>query len=574
MHVANSIRGACRRWALRVCSCGTGVTVAPFGRLARAVPVLAGALAAAQCLGQDPLDILIRGGLVVDGTGREGFVADVGVRKGRIARVGDLADAAAARVIDAAGMVVAPGFIDIHNHSDYTLLAEPRCESMIRQGVTTMVLGEGGSAGPVHPREREWTTLGGYFDHVEARGVAANICSYVGLTQVWRYVKGDELEPAEPAQIEAMGRLVAEAMREGAMGLSNSLLMPPSSLVTTEQLVALARIAGDHGGIYSTHIRDEGRGVFDAVAEAIRVGSEAGVRVDIIHLKIADQALWGRMGEVLASIEAARRRGLDIRANVYPYTAGQNDLRAIIPPWAHDGGSDAMLERLRSPASRDRIRRDILDPSQAWYNHYLAVGGDWSRMLLVQLGHPSNRSFVGRRMSDFVEARGGDPIDALFDLLLEEGGSVRTVYFHHQEDDMLQALRRPYVSVGSDGSAISADGPSGGTHPHPRWYGTFPRVLGRYVRERGALTLAEAVRKMTSMNADKLGILDRGRILEGLAADIAVFDPDTVADRATFASPHQYPAGVAHVLVNGEEVLSAGSHTGRLPGRVIRRTSR
>ncbi len=540
-------------------------------RIARVVLGFAVALAVDGSLAQEPFDILIVGGLVVDGTGRDAFVADLGVRRGSIARLGDLAHADGRRIIDATGLVVAPGFIDIHNHSDFTLLEEPRCESMVRQGVTTMVLGEGGSAGPVQPGEREWTTLGGYFDHVEARGVAANICSYVGLTQVWRYVKGDALEPATPAQVEAMGELVAEAMGEGAMGLSNSLLMPPARQVTTEQLVVLAEVAAEHGGIYSTHVRDEGRGVFAAVTEAVRVGDEAGITVDIIHLKIADESLWGRMSELLVTIEAARRRGLDIRANVYPYTAGQNDLRAIVPPWAHDGGNEAMLMRLRSPAERQRIRRDILDPKQDWYNHYLAVGGDWSRMLLAQLQRPSNRTFVGRRMSEFIEARGGDPFDVFFDLLVEEGGRVRTVYFHHQEDDMVLALQRPYVSVGSDGAAISPDGPSASTHPHPRWYGTFPRVLGRYVRERKLLTLEEAVRKMTSMNADKLGIVDRGRIREGLAADVVVFDPDTVTDEATFAKPHQYPSGISHVLVNGVEVLAGGSHTGQLPGRVIRR---
>jgi N-acyl-D-aspartate/D-glutamate deacylase len=526
------------------------------------------------CFAQSPFDVLIRNGLVIDGSGREGFVADVGLRGDRIARIGDLSDSAGSRVIDATGLVVAPGFIDIHNHSDFTLLEEPRCESMIRQGVTTMVLGEGGSAGPVKAGEREWTTLGGYFDHVERRGVAANICSYVGLTQVWRYVKGDALEPADDAQVGAMADLVAEAMREGAMGLSNSLLMPPSSLVTTEQLVTLARVAAEHGGIYSTHIRDEGRGVFDAVAEAVRVGAEARIRVDIIHLKIADQALWGRMDEVVGMIDSSQHAGLNIRANVSPYTAGQNNLRAIIPPCAHDGGNDAMLERLRSPAARTRIKRDILDPNQDWYNHYLAVGSDWSRMLLVQLSRPANAPFVGRSMKDLVEARAGDPFDVLFDVLIEESGNVRTVYFHHQEDDMLHALRKPYVSVGSDGAAISPDGPSGDTHPHPRWYGTFPRILGRYVREQGALTLPDAVRKMTSMNAEKLGILDRGLVREGLLADLVVFDPDTVADRATFARPHQYPVGIPHVFVNGSSVLADGRHTGRLPGRVIRRSPR
>lgn len=522
------------------------------------------------CRAQEAFDVLIRNGLVVDGSGRDGFVADIGFRGHRVARVGDLSEAAGRRIIDAKGLAVAPGFIDIHNHSDLTLLDEPQCESMIRQGVTTMVLGEGGSAGPVAAGERPWTTLGGYFDHVERRGVAANICSYVGLTQVWRYVKGDTLEPADEAQVEAMADLVAEAMHEGAMGLSNSLLMPPSSLVTTEQLVRLAAVAAEHGGIYSTHIRDEGRGVFEAVAEAIRVGAEARIRVDIIHLKIADQALWGRMDQVAGMIESARRRGLDIRANVYPYTAGQNDLRAIIPPWAHDGGNGAMLERLQSADAKERMKRDILDPNQGWYNHYLAVGGDWSRMLLVQLGRKANAPFVGRRMKDLIDARGGDPFDVLFDVLVEEGGRVRTVYFHHQEEDMLHALRKPYVSIGSDGAAISSDGLARGTHPHPRWYGTFPRVLGRYVREQGVLSLPEAVRKMTSMNAEKLGILNRGLIREGFVADAVIFDPDAVTDRATFARPHQYPEGILHVFVNGVAVLSAGVHTGRLPGQVIR----
>ena len=540
----------------------------------RHVPVAAlilTAIAMHPCSAQEPFAVLIRNGLVVDGSGNEPFRADVGIRDGRIARVGNLSDAVGLRTVNADGLVVAPGFIDIHNHSDFTLLEEPRCESMIRQGVTTMVLGEGGSAGPVPEGQREWTTLGGYFEHVEQLGVAANICSYVGLTQVWRYVKGDALEAADATEIEAMSMLVEEAMNEGAMGLSNSLLMPPSNLVTTAQLGTLAKVAAQHGGIYSTHIRDEGRGVFGAIAEAIRVGAEAGIRVDIIHLKIADEALWGRMDEVLAMIQDARRRGLDIRANVYPYTAGQNNLVAIIPPWAHDGGRAALLRRLRDPQARGRMRQDILDPQQTWYNHYLAVGGDWSRMLLVQLDHPANVPFVGRRMSELVDDRGGNPFDVLFDVLLQEEGSVRTVYFHHEEEDMTLALRQPFVSVGSDGAAISPEGAAARTHPHPRWYGTFPRVLGRYVRDANVLTLPEAVRKMTAMNAEKLGILDRGLLREGLRADIVLFAPGTIADRATFADPHQYPEGIRHVFVNGVEVLDNGIHTGKLPGQVIRR---
>ncbi len=538
--------------------------------MSRTLLALAALVLAGPCRAEETLDILIRGGRVVDGSGTPGLVADVGIRGDRIVRVGDLADATAARTIDASGLVVAPGFVDIHNHSDFTLLEEPRCQSMIRQGVTTMVLGEGGSAGPVRPGEHPWTTLGGYFDHVEEAGVATNICSYVGQTQVWTYVKGEALEPATGAEIEAMKREVARAMEEGAMGLSTSLLMPPSNLVTREQLVELARVAASYGGLYSTHIRDEGYGVFESIEEAIAVGKGARIRVDVIHLKIAEQQLWGRMPDVISLFDEARRQGHDIRANVYPYNAGQNDLRAIIPPWAHDGGNAAMLERLRDPGQRARMKKDILEGLDGWYNHLLAVGGDWSRILLVGLHEPKNRPFVGRSMADLIEARGGEGVDVLFDVLLEEGGSVRAVYFHHREDDMLYALSQPYVSVGSDGAAISPDGVYADMNPHPRWYGTFPRVLGRYVREQGRLTLAEAVRKMTSMNAEKVGILDRGRIREGFRADVTLFDPEAVADRATFEDSQQYPAGIPYVIVNGVVVLDDGRHTGALPGDVIR----
>ena len=528
-------------------------------------------LIAATCLvAQSEFNLIVRGGTVLDGSGADGVRADVAVSGGKIAKIGDLSGYRAERVIDATGLVVAPGFIDMHNHSDQTLLAEPENESMIRQGVTTMVLGEGGSAGPTRDPDSPWKTLGGYFDHVERKGVAANICSYVGQTQIWEHVKGEALEPATPEQIAAMREQVDQAMREGAMGLSTSLLMPPSSLVTTEQLVELASAAAAYGGIYSTHIRDEGMGVFRAIEEAIEVGKGAGIRVDIIHMKIADQKLWGQMNEVVAMIDKAREEGHDIRAHVYPYNAGQNNLRSIIPPWAHDGGNEAMLGRLRDPELRVRMKKDILEGIDGWYNHYLAVGSDWGRMLLVGFSQPRNKPFVGKRMSELIEARGGDPIDVLFDVLLEENGSVRTVFFHHNEDDMLYALKQPYVSVGSDGSAISKDGEYASLHPHPRWYGTFPRVLGRFVREKKALTLPEAIKKMTSMNAEKIGIEDRGRLQEGFWADITVFDPETVIDRATFEDPHQYPEGIPYVVVNGVVVLDDGEHTGALPGKVIR----
>ena len=537
-----------------------------------------------SCSGADPqprFDLLITGGSVVDGNGTPPVRADVGIRDGLIAVVGDLTGADAARRIDASRMTVAPGFIDIHNHSDYTILSEPRSESMIRQGVTTMVLGESRSAGPVKPGVNEdararadravadWTTLGGYFERLQRQRMATNIASFVGEEQVWTYVKGYGQSPATPAELDQMKKLVAQAMEEGALGLSTSLLQPPSSLATTANLIELAKVAKQYGGIYSTHIRDEGEYVFQSVEEAIGVGKGAGIPVDIIHMKIAHKKLWGRANEIIAMVQRARDAGYNVQANVYPYTAGQNNLSSIVPPWAHDGGRARMLERLADPAARARMRREVLNGLPNWYNHYLATGEGWGGMLLVSLKHERNKPFQGRRMSDLIEARGGNPADVLFDVLIEEDGSVPTVFFHHSEPDMQLVMKQPWTSIGSDGSAVSPDGASGRSHPHPRYYGTFPRVLGRYVRELNVLSLPEAVRKMTSLNADKIGIKGRGRLEAGMFADVTIFDQDRVIDRATFENPHQFPTGITYVIVNGVVVIDNEQHTGALAGRVL-----
>ncbi len=528
---------------------------------------------------QAPYDLVITGGSVIDGDGGPATSLDIGIRDGRIVSLGKLSTSSARQRIDATGLTVAPGFIDMHNHSDFTILVEPASESMIRQGVTTMVLGESRSAGPVKPgvddgRRQDgvtvdWTTLGGYFDRLERQHMATNIASYVGEEQVWTYVKGYDQSPATPDELAAMKTLVAQAMEDGAMGLSTSLLQPPSSLATTDNLIELATIAKQHGGIYSSHIRDEGEGVFRAVEEAIQVGKGAGIRVDIIHMKIAHQKLWGRVSEVIAMVQKARDAGFDIQANVYPYTAGQNNLSSIIPQWAHDGGREKMVQRLRDPAARRRMRAEVLQGLPGWYNHYLATGGGWSGMQLVSLRHERNAPFQGKRMSELIEARGGDPVNVLFDVLVEEDGSVPTVFFHHSEPDMQLVLKQPWTSIGSDGTAVNPDGPTGRSHPHPRYYGTFPRVLGRYVRELKVLTLPEAVKKMTSMNADKIGIKDRGRLREGLWADVTIFDQNTVIDRATFENPRQYPVGITYVIVNGVVTIDNGRHTGALAGRVV-----
>jgi N-acyl-D-aspartate/D-glutamate deacylase len=526
-------------------------------------------------------DVLITHGSVLDGTGSDARTADVAITNGKIAAIGDLSGADAARRIDATGLTVAPGFIDMHNHSDYTVLAEPKAESMVHQGVTTMVLGESRSAGPVKagvnddPRSlsdgvtADWSTLGGYFQKLEQKHMATNIASYVGEEQVWTYVKGYGQSPATAGELEAMKQLVAQAMEDGAMGLSTALLEPPSSLATTDNLIELAKVAKRYGGIYASHIRDEGERVFEAVDEAIKVGSGAGLPVDILHMKIAHKKLWGRVDEIIAKVQKARDAGQVVTANVYPYTAGQNNLSSIIPPWAHDGGRAKMVERLRDPAARRRMHGEILNGIPGWYNHYEATGDGWAGMILVSMHAPRNQPFQGKRMSELIAARGGDPVEVLFDLLIDEDGSVPTVFFHHSEPDMQLVLKQPWTSIGSDGAAVNPDGPTGKSHPHPRYYGTFPRVLGRYVRELHVLTLPDAVRKMTSLNADKIGVKDRGRLAEGQWADVTIFDAVRVIDRATFENPHQFAAGIEYVLVNGVVTLDRGQHTGALAGRVI-----
>jgi N-acyl-D-amino-acid deacylase len=550
-------------------------------RSSSALLLLALCAACARPAAQAPYDLVVAGGSVLNGEGTPAVTADVGIRDGRIAAIGDLRSAPTRQRIDAAGLTVAPGFIDIHNHSDYTIVVEPKAESMIRQGVTTMVLGESRSAGPVKiganddPRSRadgatvDWTTLGGYFARLERQHMSTNIASYVGEEQIWTYLKGYGQTPASAGEIEQMKTLIAQAMEEGAMGLSTALLQPPSSVATTANLIELAKVSKRYGGIYSSHIRDEGENVFKAVDEAIQVGAGAGIPVDILHMKIAHQKLWGRASEIIAMVQKARDAGQNVQANVYPYTAGQNNLSSIIPPWAHDGGRQKLLERLRDPAARRRMHDEVLNGLPNWYNHYLATGGGWSGMLLVSLQHERNKPFQGRRMSDLIAARGGDPVNVLFDVLVEEGGSVPTVFFHHSEPDMQLVLKQPWTSIGSDGSAVNPDGPTGRSHPHPRYYGTFPRVLGRYARDLKVITLPDAVRKMTSLNADKIGVKDRGRLKDGQWADVTVFNPATVIDKATFENPHQFPVGIEYVIVNGVITIDRGRHTGALAGRVI-----
>jgi N-acyl-D-amino-acid deacylase len=535
-----------------------------------------------------PFDVLIRGGKIIDGTGNPWFDGDVAIRGDRIEVVGPLAPGATAhRVIDATGLIVAPGFVDMHSHSDMTLLEDGSAQSKVRQGVTTEILGEDTSAGPAKGKRPPssvqhsgatltWTTLGGYFDAIERQGSAVNVASYVGLGTLLECVQGNALDRPDGERLEAMKGLLDEAMRDGAIGLSTMLAGPRELAVTTDDLVILSQVVKRHGGLFSSHIRNEGVEVFDSVKEAIAVGRRAQVPVDIIHLKIADQSLWGRMRDIVSLIDEARRTGVNVQANVYPYTRGNNDLASIIPPWAHEGGKAQLIARLKDRSLRDRLKHDIRTGLTGWYNHYTAVGGDWSRMLISGHLSPANQRFEGQTMDRIVAAKlaelnlAPDPLDILFDFLVDENGAISTIYAHHTENDMNLALVQPWCSIGSDGSALAIEGPLRRGHPHPRNFGTFPRILGEYVRNRKLLRLEDAVRKMTSLNAAKAGMLDRGLLRPGQHADVVIFDPASVIDHSTYVEPFQYNTGIIHVLVNGTLVLENGQPGKTRPGRALR----
>ncbi len=530
----------------------------------------------------EPVDLLIRNGRIVDGSGNPWYFGSVAVRGDRIVAVGRLGELPARRVLDAHGWVVAPGFIDLHTHSDYTLLVDGNAESKIRQGVTTEILGESASAGPVlgpalEPRQRElqtmglkldWRTLGEYFQRLERQGIAVNVASYVASGQLWMDVLGNHNRRPTPAEMQQMEQLAEQAMREGALGLSSGLIYPPDRYFTTDELIRLARVAARYGGIYTAHIRGEGNTVMQAVDEAVEIGRQAGLPVHILHLKVAGQANWGRMPEVVRRIEQARAEGVDVTADVYPYIAAQTDLHMCLPPRLLEGTREELLARLRDPSVRAELRRELAPGSPGWVGSQVQEAGGWHGVMVGSVHNEADRPYQGLRMDEVARKLGEDPVDALCDLLLREGGSAGAIYFLMDEADLRTALVQPWVGIGSDGSAVNPEMPFAG-FPHPRFYGTFPRVLARYVREQGVLTLPDAIRKMTSLPAQIVGLSDRGLLRPGMAADIVVFDPQRIADRATFDNPRQYAVGIEYVVVNGQVVLEQGRHTGTRPGRVL-----
>ncbi len=531
---------------------------------------------------EDVYDILIRNGRIIDGTGSPWYAGDVGIRSGRIAAIGTLGGAAR-QTVDAAGMVVAPGFIDMLGQSEMSILVDPRLPSKIFQGITTEITGEGSSAGPLNDSivaadrdgyahygiTPDWRTLGGYFARLEKQGIGINLASYVGATQVRRMVLGDGDRTPTAEELDRMKALVRDAMREGAVGVSTSLQYPPAPYAGTDELVALAAEAARLGGVYATHMRSEGDRIDAALDETFRIGRAAGIPVEIWHLKVAGKRNWGRMTRVVARIDSARRAGIDVAADTYAYPAWFNSMSAFVPPWAHDGGTAKLLERLRDPAMRRRIRREMLTPSGTWDNEWQEIPGP-SAVIIGVVQNPALEQYMGKTLAQVAALRHTDAIETLLDLLVEDEGYTSVAVFGMSEPDVALALEQPWVSIDNDSQGTSPDGLLGKEHPHPRAYGTFPRILRKYVRERPRLTLEDAVRKFSSLPAQRMRLGDRGVLKVGMWADVVVFNPDSVRDRATFATPNQLSVGMRWVLVNGIPVIADGQATGALPGQVIR----
>ncbi len=546
--------------------------------------VLGGAVALRPNLAEEPAyDLLIINGQILDGTGSPWFAGSVGIRDGKIAAVGRLPGATGKRVLDAKGLIVSPGFMDQHSHSDFTLLVDGKAESKIRQGVTTEILGESSSAAPVlglaaaefdrslaaTGLKRDWATLAEYFARAERQGISVNIASYVGSGQIRSCVMGNVNRAPTSDELIQMLELTEQAMRDGAIGLSSGLIYPPNAYARTEEITDLARIAARHGGIYATHIRSESEASLLAIREAIEIGEKAGLPVHIFHFKKYGRANWGKMQEQLDLIQSARDRGVEVTADQYPYVAAMTGLEMCIPPKFMEGTAEDFVARLKDPKVRAEIRQAIDEGLPGWGDNEVKSVGGWHGVLVAALQKPENKQFEGRRMDEVARAMGKDPLDALCDLLISEGGSADAVYFGMSEDDVRLALQQPWVGIGSDGSAVTPAMRFIGK-PHPRFFGTFPRVLGYYVREQKVLSLAEAIRKMTSFSAQLSGLADRGLLRPGLGADITIFDAQKISDKATFEDPLQYSVGVEYVIVNGTVVLDRGEHTGAKPGRALR----
>jgi N-acyl-D-aspartate/D-glutamate deacylase len=539
-------------------------------------------LVSAVAMGDD-FDTILRNGHIIDGTGSPWYSGDVGIKGGKIVAIGNLSAAKAHRVIDVHSMVVAPGFVDMLGQSELTILVNPHVPSKIFQGITTEITGEGGSIAPLNSDlikidriffehygiTPDWKTLRQYFARLEKQGIGINLATYVGATQVRRMVLGDENRAPDSKQLEEMKLLVRDAMKDGAVGVSTALEYPPAPYASTEELIALAAEAAPFGGIYATHMRSEGDAIISALDEAIRIGREARIPVEIWHLKTAGKSNFGRMPEVIAHIEEARRSGLDITADTYAYTAWFNSLSAFIPPWAQDGGTVKMIERLKDPDTRKKIREAMLTPSKEWDNEWDEIPGP-EAILVGAIHNPKLLSLQGKNIAEISKLLNQDPIDTIFDLLIQDDAFTSVAVFGMSEPDVALALVQPWVSINNDSSGTSPQGILGQENPHPRAYGTFPRILRKYVREEKKLSLEEAIRKFTSLATQRMRLTDRGVLKSGMWADIVVFDPEKVRDLATFENPNQLSEGMEYVFVNGVPVIDEGKMTRNLPGKVLR----
>ncbi len=552
-----------------------------MNRFCRLLPCLALPLIW-SCAGEPDYDLVVRGGTIYDGSGQPGYIGDVAVKGDRIAYVGPRAPGKASREIDAGGRAVAPGFINMLSWANESLLVDGLGQSDLRQGVTLEVMGEGNSMGPLNERMKQqgverqgdirydidWTTLGQYLEKLESKGVALNVTSFVGATSVRNYVLGEADVQPTPEQLAAMRGLVRQSMEEGAMGVGSSLIYAPASYAKTPELIALAAEAGRCGGIYISHIRSEGDHLLEAVQETIEIARSAGTPAEIYHLKAAGRSNWGKLDAVIEAVEKARKSGLRITADMYTYTAGATGLDAAMPPWVQDGGLEAWIARLKDPATRARVIAEMRDPKPAWENLYRHAGPEGT--LLLSFKNPALKPLTGKTLGEVAKARRVSPEEAAIQLVIEDGTRVGVAYFLMSEDNVRRQVALPWVSFGSDEAAQASEGVFLLSNAHPRAYGNVARLLGRYVREQKALTLEDAVHRLSGLPAQNLALADRGQLKKGFFADVVVFDPKTIQDHATFDKPHQYATGVSEVLVNGKIALQGGEPTGAKPGRFVR----
>jgi N-acyl-D-amino-acid deacylase len=530
-------------------------------------------------------DVIIKGGTIYDGTGGEPSRSrgiDLAIRGDRIAGIGDFKNAKAKTVIDAKGLAVAPGFINMLSWSTESLIQDGRSQSELRQGVTTEIMGEGESMGPVNDRVREhmlreqsdikydikWNTLAEYLRYLETRGISCNVASFIGATTIRENVIGFEDKQPTPEQLDQMRELVRKEMEAGALGIGTSLIYPPAFYAKTDELIELCKVAAKYQGKYISHMRSEGNRLLEALDELIRISREAGIPAEVYHIKAAGQPNWGKIDDLLSRIEAAQREGLKITADMYTYTAGGTGLDACLPPWTEDGGYPALFKRLRDPATREKIKAQVQTPSDEWENMYLAAGGP-EHILLCQFKSDKLKPLTGKTLAEVAKMRGKDPIDTAMDLIADDASRIGTIYFMISEENIKKELAKPWISFGSDEASQAPEGVFLKSNPHPRAYGNFARVLGKYVRDKKVLPMSDAIHRLSGLPATNLGLDHRGFLKEGMFADVVVFDPATIADRATFEKPHQYAVGVKHVFVNGVQVLKDGEHTGAKPGRAL-----